>query len=249
MDGEPTPVVIPRDDPVAVALALAVHGGDLGALAGLLADHPGLAQARFGEPGGGSGTSLHMVTDWPGYFPNGPEVVRLLIGAGADPNAPTTGPDGFTETPLHWAASSDDAEVAAALIDGGASLEAWGGSIAGGTPLTNAVGYGCWHVARLLAARGSLVGSLWEAAAIGDRPRVNDMLAADPPPSAEDIDGAFWQACHGGQRRMAEYLLERGANINVIPGYSDSTPLQVANQPDTQRQALADWLRDRGAAG
>ena len=29
MDGEPTPMRIPRDDPVAVALVQAVHGGDL----------------------------------------------------------------------------------------------------------------------------------------------------------------------------------------------------------------------------
>ena len=28
--------------------------------------------------------------DWPGYFPNGPRIARLLIGAGADPNALTT---------------------------------------------------------------------------------------------------------------------------------------------------------------
>jgi hypothetical protein len=44
-----------------------------------------------------------------------------------------------SETPLHYAASSDDLEVAEALIDGGADLEVPGGSI--GTPLDNAVGY------------------------------------------------------------------------------------------------------------
>jgi len=55
------------------------------------------------------------------------------------------------------AASSDDAEVAAALIDGGADIEAPGASIAGGTPLDDAVGYGCWHVARLLVERGAPV--------------------------------------------------------------------------------------------
>src|ERR1019366_2151757 len=53
-----------------------------------------------------------------------------------------------TRTPLHVAASSDDADVADALIDGGADLETPGGSV--GTPLDNAIGYGCWNVARLL---------------------------------------------------------------------------------------------------
>lgn len=77
-----------------------------------------------------------MVADWPGYFPKGPEIARLLIAVGANPN---TGREG--ETPLHWAASSDDLEVARALIDGGADIEAPGGSI-DGTPLANAIGYG-----------------------------------------------------------------------------------------------------------
>ena len=67
-------------------------------------------------------TPLHVVADWPGYFPNGPQVVRMLIAAGADPNA--RDPDQpRSETPLHWAASSDDVDVARALIDGGADLE------------------------------------------------------------------------------------------------------------------------------
>jgi Ankyrin repeat len=78
---------------------------------------------------GGWRRPLHLVTDWPGYFPNGPAAVRLPIEAGADPSAPSD--DGPSETPLHWAASSDDVEVAAALTDGGANLEASGGDASG----------------------------------------------------------------------------------------------------------------------
>ena len=88
-----------------------------------------------------------------------------------------------------------------------------------------------------------------EAAAAGDRPRVDELLAADPPPAAADIDEAFWQACHGGQRTMAEYLLGHGASISATPGNSDSTPLQAAAEVDTWHQALVDWLRGHGAAG
>jgi hypothetical protein len=46
------------------------------------------------------------------------------------------------------------------------------------------------------------------------------LLGVDPPPTAADIDEAFWQACHGGQRRMAENLLARGASINATVGYA-----------------------------
>jgi len=165
----------------------------------------------------------------------------MLIQAGADPNARTAGGPA-PETPLHWAASSDDADVAEALIDGGADIEAAGGSI--GTPLDNAVGYGCWHVARLLAARGARVDKLWHAAALGILARVEELLAASPSPGTEEITEAFWQACHGGQRRAAELLLGRGARINGIPGYSQQTAAEVAAGPDTRRELLVTWLRD-----
>jgi uncharacterized protein len=44
------------------------------------------------------------------------------------------------ETPLHYAASSDDADVAEALIDGGADLN-WEPDYAHGTPLAAASGH------------------------------------------------------------------------------------------------------------
>jgi ankyrin repeat protein len=169
----------------------------------------------------------------------------MLIEAGADPSARTTGGTA-PETPLHWAASSDDADVAEALVSGGADIEAPGGSI--GTPLDNAVGYGCWHVARLLVRSGAQVDKLWHAAALGMMSRVEELLARSPVPEPDDLNEAFWQACHGGQRRAAEYLLARGAEINATPGYSDQTPADVAAAPDTRRENLVGWLQDRGAA-
>ena len=74
-------------------------------------------------------------------------------------------------------------DVAEALIDAGADIEAPGSSIAGGAPLENAVGYGCWHVARLLVARGARVPHFWQAAALGLTPRVEEFLAAAPAAS------------------------------------------------------------------
>jgi uncharacterized protein len=124
--------------------------GDLESLRRQVSTHPGLPTARI-QDGHGSKTLLHVVTDWPGFFSNGPDVVKLLLEAGADPNARTEGGT-FLETPLQWAASSDDVEVAETLILGGAYIEAGGASIAGGTALDNAIGHGCWRVARLLSS-------------------------------------------------------------------------------------------------
>jgi ankyrin repeat protein len=237
---------LPSDDVVAVALVQAIRRGDVDALRRLLDEHPDLASARFQSDKGTTRTPLHFVTDWPGYFPDGPAVVHLLINAGTDPNAPVTG-SWHAETPLHWAASSDDVDVAAALIAGGANIEATGASIGGGTPLDDAVGYGCWHVARLLVERGARVERLWHATALGMTSRVEELLAGNPPPTPRDINNAFWQACHGGQRRVAEYLLAKGADINWVPDYTKHTPLDSAGGLDTRRDTFVTWLRDLGA--
>ena len=219
------------------AVVAAIHGGDLDAMRGFIDQWPDLVNARLDGR-----TALHVVTDWPGYFPNGPAVVQMLVAAGANPD-PRTEEEGAGETPLHYAASSDDLEVADALIEAGADIEAPGGSI--GTPLDNAIGYGCWHVARRLVERGARVDMLWHAAALGLLPRLKELLAAGPDQA--EIDQAFWQACHGGQRRAAEVLLRHGADINVVPPYANQTVLEVAAAPDTRRDVLATWLRDQGA--
>src|SRR2546421_3179218 len=166
-----------------LALVGAIRMGDVASLQQILGANPALASLPLGGSLG-SRTPLHVVADWPGYFPNGPQIVRMLIEAGANPNARSPG----DETALHWAASSDDVEVASALIDGGADLEAPDGSI--GTPLDNAVGYACWDVARLLVARGARVDALWHAAALGMTTRLGELLA-ERPVAANELSQAF----------------------------------------------------------
>jgi uncharacterized protein len=241
----PTGLKLSKTDALAQAVVAAIHAGNVESLKRLLGKHPGLASARLTDDKGGSSTPLHAATDWPGFFPRGPEIVVILIDAGADPNSPVEG-SWHAETPLHWAASSDDVEVARALIDGGADIEAPGASIAGGTPLDDAVGYGCWQVARLLIERGAPVDRLWHAAALGTISRAEELLAGGSA-TQQQLTDAFWQACHGGQRRMAEYLLARGADLNGTPSWGDNTPLDVAESVDTGRQALITWLRELGA--
>jgi ankyrin repeat protein len=243
--GETAPrLILPHGDPLAAELGRAIHGGDLDALRRLVGERPELATVRMIGRKGGWRTPLHVATDWPGYFPTAPAAVALLLEAGADPNDDTGGDR--PETPLHWAASTDDVDVAVVLIDGSAALETPGGSI--GTPLDNAIGYGCWNVARLLVERGARVDTLWHAAALGMLDRLDEILASIPAPTDEDINEAFWQACHGGQRRAAERLLAAGADVNISPGYaSGHTPLDQVLKPDTRRDLLATWLREHGA--
>jgi hypothetical protein len=243
--GEPPTRMLAHGDPVAVELTSAIHTGDLETLARLVAERPELASVHMiGRKGieGGWRTPLHAATDWPGYFPAAPATVALLLSAGADPDDDSGGDR--PETPLHWAASTDDVDVAVVLIDGGARLETPGGSI--GTPLDNAVGYGCWYVARLLVARGARVDTLWQAAGLGMVDRMEQLLA-ERAVTADEVSQAFWHACAGGQRRAAEYLLGRGAGLDWVPDYAEGTPLDAASLPSPRRDNLIGWLRERGA--
>jgi ankyrin repeat protein len=229
------------EDPVALAAVAAIHTGDVAVLRRLLAEHPDLATIRLGDPDGMSRTLLHVVTDWPGHYPNGPQTVAELVAAGADVNGRFAGP--HTETPLHWAASSDDVPVLDALLDAGADIEAGGAVIGGGTAISDACAFAQWNAARRLIERGAAT-RLWEAAALGLMDRVAEHVAADPPPTPDQITEGLWAACHGGRREAAEYFLRRGGDINWI-GYDKLTPLDAARR--SRADDLATWLRDQGA--
>ena len=50
-----------------------------------------------------------------------------------------------------------------------------------------------------------------------------------------------------GSDQVIPHLLARGASINARPDYPPPGTLQVATATGTQRQALADWLREHRA--
>jgi ankyrin repeat protein len=221
----------------AEAAVKAIQTGDLGGLRQVLDRHPELVNARVD----GQRTLLHVATDWPGHFPNGPATVALLIDYGADLNSPFIGR--HSETPLHWAASSNDVTVVDALLDHGADIEAPGSVIDGGTPLADAVAFGQWKAASRLVDRGART-TLWQAAALGLTSRVERYFSVAQPPSTAEVTKAFWCACHGGQQVTAEYLLDRGADLNWV-GYDGLSPLDAATRSGAG--SLVDWLRGAGA--
>lgn len=232
---------IAADDPLAVDAISAVQAGDLDALDRLLEAHPELATARLGDEGC-SRTLLHVATDWPGHFPNGPAVVTRLVRASAEVDARFVG--GHAETPLHWAASSDDVDVLDALLDAGADIEAPGAVLGGGSPLADACGFGNWAAARRLVERGART-RLRDAAALGMLDRVEAAFAdRSASPTDQEVTAAFWSACHGGQQATAAVLLDRGADLNWV-GWDDLTPLDVARRSGFGR--LIEWLGGLGA--
>jgi hypothetical protein len=74
--------------------------------------------------------------------------------------------------------------------------------------------------------------------------RVEGFFDHEPAPTAEEVTGAFWLARHGDQHAAAEYLLDRGADINWI-GYDQLTPLDAIQR--SEADDLAAWLTERGS--
>ena len=65
-----------------------------------------------------------------------------------------------------------------------------------------------------LVERGARTTS-YDEATLGLLDRLAGDLPQDPP-RPEEINHAFWGACHGGRVECAEYLRDRGAEINWV---------------------------------
>jgi uncharacterized protein len=231
-------------DPVAISITSAIHTGDVAALRQLLSDDAGLANARIVGADGVERSMVHVATDWPGRFPNVAATLRVLASAGADVNArmsPHPKDANCVETPLHWAASSNDVVAIDALLDLGADIEAPGAIFTGGAPLSDAVVFANWEAARRLVQRGARP-TWWQAAALGMLDLVTARWHDEPLPTRDEITRAFWHACRGAQQPTAAYLLERGADPNWI-GWDEKTPLQAAE--GSGDAGFVSWLRSR----
>ena len=232
-----------HSDPKADELAHLIQRGFAVRLAELLDDEPVLATAIVRDEKGAGRTLMHIATDWPGHFPKVGTVIRLLANAGTDINAGLRdSPVDACETPLHWAASSNDVEAIEALLDSGADIEAPGAIFTGGTAMSDAVVFAQWEAARLLLAHGAKT-TMTQAGALGLVDRVAE-LCADPELTTTELNPALWHACRGGQQGAAELLLERGAELNWV-GFLNWTPLEAAE--DSGNAELVAALAAKGA--
>ncbi len=74
--------------------------------------------------------------------------------------------------------------------------------------LADARAFGQWEAAHRLVERGAKT-TVVDAATLGLQDRLEQYFESSPP-DHDEIDAAFWGACHGGQQQCAEYLLGRG---------------------------------------
>jgi hypothetical protein len=233
---------LPSTDPVAIALTEAVHAGDVAGLLRLLAGGRDLAHLSIVGADGVAKSLVHVATDWPGHFPNVAATIAALASAGANVNArmaPHPKDPNCVETPLHWAASSDDVAAIDALLDAGADIDATGAIFTGGAPLSDAVVFANWNAARRLVARGAKP-TWWQAAALGMLDIVRARWAEKPPPTRDEITRSFWHACRGAHLPTAAYLIERGADVNWV-GWDRKTPLRAAEESGNEE--FVAWLR------
>jgi ankyrin repeat protein len=231
---------IAPEDPRAAEVVTAIQQGDVARLERMLAADAALATARIRGR-----TLLHILADWPGHRPESARTAKLLAQHGADVNARFQHPQQkeSAETPLHWAASSDDVALIDALLDAGADIEVDGAIFTGGAPMSDAVVFAQWNAARQLLARGAKT-TFWQASALGLSDQVEGAFRSGASPSKDEITNAFWNACRGGHRPVAEYLLKQGADRNWV-GHDNKTPLDVALE--SGNADFIAWLRATSA--
>ena len=206
-------------------LVLAIVAGDTDTVAALLEATPELANRRLP---GNDRSMLHYATDWPGHYPEVATTISLLVAADAEPDVamPPGDTPGVAETPLHWAASSNDVAAVEALLDAGATVDPLGGIFGGCTPYFEAIIFQQYAAAQLLLDRGA-ANWLPGAAALGHADMVAGFFDGDgnlrsdvgrlphddtPPNAPVFLDRAFQFACRSGHLEIARYLLARGAD-------------------------------------
>ena len=236
----------------------AVEQSDVERLEALIEIHPDLPNLRSED---NDRTLLHTIADYPGHKPKGIEMARVLIAAGADVNARFQHGQirAVRETPLHWAASNDDVDLAELLLDAGADIDADAGVIANGTPIWNAVIFRCVNAARLLIERGA-ASNLMTAAGAGrrdlaemyfdDRGNVTENAGAlpcwdAPRPPQTALDSAFGLACRNGHATIAKVLYERGADPDWVNPAGESAYQQAKTGG---HKIVMDWMKARGIA-
>ena len=151
--------------------------------------------------------------------------VKKLIGTGADVNVKLF--NGFT--PLHMAASENQAEIANLLIEAGADVNT--SMMNGLTPLSIAAERGYVDVIKALLANNAKVDYPPVAMAVtnGNLELVKLLLESGAPVTIKSENGAtlLHAAAFAGKTDMIEWLIEKGVDVNAVDS-NGRTPLDIA---------------------
>jgi ankyrin repeat protein len=222
----------------------AVIDGDIITLAGLLRDHPDLVRARStrvtqGDPPVHGATLLHYVAangveDERQRSPNNaPEIAKMLLAAGADPDALCSAYGSRCTTMSLLVSSTPPANagvqvpVLHVLIDHGATVMP-AGEGHWTSPLITALVFGFKDAARALVDRGAPVDTLAATAGLG---RIQDVKRMLPSASPDDRHRALALAAQLGHPEIVKVLIDAGEDPNRYnpPGtHAHSPPLHQA---------------------
>ena len=154
-------------------------------------------------------------------------MVQMLLDNGANVNVKANW-SGYTS--LHWTVMMGSKELTELMLDAGADVNAK--SNAGETPLDIAACGDSVAIAELLVAKGAEVTSLHTAAYVGDRMKVEALVA-----EGVEIDRksgmfgntALHSAAAGGHGEVADFLIDKGSDVNAR-NRSGQIPLHIAAQ-------------------
>ena len=246
------------------AAADAIQWGQLAALRDLLDTHPALTAMRSPFPHhamllhhvAANGIEVERQLQSP---PNAPQIMRLLLERGAEPDALCdTYRGGRTQTTLVLLVSScvpAAAGVQGALVEelcrGGAQVN---GLDDDGAPLWTAVSFGYTEAAEALVRCGARVDNIVFHAALGDLAAVRGYFGADGRlkpgsvrdplrigaagpelPAAHLVEYALIQAAGHGRREVVEFLLSKQPDLTVTEPFFGATArgaAQYLGQPE-----------------
>jgi len=231
----------------------AVVAGDVNTLKQMIRDDPTLVHARSARFH--RATLLHYIAanGVEGIRqrtpPNAVEVARVLLDAGADPDALAVMYDNLCTTmsmlvsSAHPAGAGLQADLAELLLDYGASHKGPGSEWQ--SDIMTALAFGYWKTAERLAARGAPADTLPAAAGLG---RVEETTRLLPTADDRSKHIALALAAQHGHADVVRILLDAGEDPNRFcpEGFhSHATPLH--NAISSGRDNVVKLLLDRGA--